>query len=112
MRALQEYQLKLTEGKVVVYVRRAGPNYQEGLRIMRELGQFLSVLLVDLYVSWRMIKQQTKKLQRVLVQYIEAGIFECTLGGWMWVVFWVCFFGGDEMLPGLYSIRLWLPLRF
>lgn len=40
VRALQEYQLKLAEGKVVVYVRRAGPNYQEGLRIMRELGQF------------------------------------------------------------------------
>ena len=99
---------------MVVYVRRAGPNYQEGLRIMRELGQFLSVLLVDLYVSWRMIKQQTKKLQRVLVQYIEAGIFECTLGGWMWVFFFLFFLGGGggEMLPGLYSIRLWLPLRF
>ena len=51
VRALQEYQLKLTEGKAVVYVRRAGPNYQEGLRIMRELGQFLSLLLVYLCVS-------------------------------------------------------------
>lgn len=43
VRALQEYQLKLIEGKVVVYVRRAGPNYQEGLRIMRELGSSLGV---------------------------------------------------------------------
>ncbi|KAK7508656.1 hypothetical protein BaRGS_00000222 [Batillaria attramentaria] len=43
VRALQEYQLKLIEGQVVVYVRRAGPNYQEGLRIMRELGSSLGV---------------------------------------------------------------------
>ncbi|KAG0730231.1 ATP-citrate synthase [Chionoecetes opilio] len=32
VRALQEFQAKLTEGKVSIYVRRAGPNYQEGLR--------------------------------------------------------------------------------
>lgn len=32
--------MKLIEGKVSVYVRRAGPNYQEGLRIMRELGKY------------------------------------------------------------------------
>lgn len=38
VRALREYQQKLIEGNVSVYVRRAGPNYQEGLRIMRELG--------------------------------------------------------------------------
>ncbi|XP_025094977.1 ATP-citrate synthase-like isoform X2 [Pomacea canaliculata] len=43
VRALREYQLKLIEGKVSVYVRRAGPNYQEGLRIMRELGDSLGV---------------------------------------------------------------------
>ncbi|XP_076468519.1 LOW QUALITY PROTEIN: ATP-citrate synthase-like [Babylonia areolata] len=43
VRALQEFQVKLIEGKVMVYVRRAGPNYQEGLRIMRELGSSLGV---------------------------------------------------------------------
>lgn len=32
VRALQEFQTKLIEGKVSIYVRRAGPNYQEGLR--------------------------------------------------------------------------------
>ena len=45
------------------------------------------------------------------MQYFEAGIFECTLGGFM--LFFL--FGGgvkDEMLAGLYSIRLWLPLQF
>lgn len=43
VRALREYQQKLIEGNVSVYVRRAGPNYQEGLRIMRELGNTLGI---------------------------------------------------------------------
>ncbi|CAG5125977.1 unnamed protein product, partial [Candidula unifasciata] len=43
VRALEEFQQKLVEGKVTIYVRRAGPNYQEGLRIMRELGNRLGL---------------------------------------------------------------------
>lgn len=43
VRALREYQQRLIDGKVCIYVRRAGPNYQEGLRIMRELGDTLGV---------------------------------------------------------------------
>ena len=43
VRALREFQQKLIEGSVSIYVRRAGPNYQEGLRIMRELGNTLGV---------------------------------------------------------------------
>jgi len=39
VRALREYQKKLIDGNVSIFVRRAGPNYQEGLRIMRELGK-------------------------------------------------------------------------
>ena len=38
VRALEEHQLPLLQGNVSIYVRRAGPNYQEGLKIMRELG--------------------------------------------------------------------------
>ena len=38
MRALTEYQHKLLENNVNIYVRRGGPNYQEGLRAMREVG--------------------------------------------------------------------------
>ena len=38
VRALREYQQKLIDGNVSIFVRRAGPNYQEGLRVMRELG--------------------------------------------------------------------------
>ncbi|WAR09851.1 ACLY-like protein [Mya arenaria] len=43
VRALREYQQLLIEGNVNIYVRRAGPNFQEGLRIMRELGNTLGV---------------------------------------------------------------------
>jgi len=43
VRALKEYQKKLQECKVKIYVRRGGPNYKEGLRIMRELGESLGV---------------------------------------------------------------------
>jgi len=39
VRALREYQQKLIDGHVSIFVRRAGPNYQEGLRVMRELGK-------------------------------------------------------------------------
>lgn len=38
VKALQEYQKKLLEHKVDIFVRRGGPNYQEGLRVMRGIG--------------------------------------------------------------------------
>ncbi|PSN32118.1 ATP-citrate synthase [Blattella germanica] len=43
--ALQEFQPKLVEHNISIFVRRAGPNYQEGLRIMREVGQNLAIPL-------------------------------------------------------------------
>ncbi|KAK7789855.1 hypothetical protein R5R35_003762 [Gryllus longicercus] len=43
--ALQEFQPKLVEHNISIFVRRAGPNYQEGLRIMREVGQNLGIPL-------------------------------------------------------------------
>lgn len=41
--ALKEYQDKLRENDVKIYVRRGGPNYEEGLRMMRELGKELGI---------------------------------------------------------------------
>lgn len=41
--ALQEFQPKLVDHNISIFVRRAGPNYQEGLRIMREVGQNLGI---------------------------------------------------------------------
>ncbi|XP_033103205.1 ATP-citrate synthase-like isoform X1 [Anneissia japonica] len=43
VRALQQYKAKLQEYQVSIFVRRGGPNYQEGLRVMRELGSSLGV---------------------------------------------------------------------
>jgi ATP citrate (pro-S)-lyase len=43
IRALKEYKEKLKKAKMRIYVRRGGPNYQTGLRLMRELGDELGV---------------------------------------------------------------------
>ncbi|MBW2560754.1 MAG: ATPase [Deltaproteobacteria bacterium] len=43
IRALREYEKKLQDNKVKIYVRRGGPNYKEGLDNMRALGQELGV---------------------------------------------------------------------
>jgi len=45
VRALEEYQTAIREGGIKIFVRRAGPNYQEGLRVMREVGQNLNIPL-------------------------------------------------------------------
>jgi ATP citrate (pro-S)-lyase len=43
IKALKEYQKQLQENKVRIFVRRGGPNYQEGLSQMRALGKELGV---------------------------------------------------------------------
>merc|ERR1719427_761008 len=43
--ALEEFQSAIREHGIRIYVRRAGPNYQEGLRVMREVGQSLAIPL-------------------------------------------------------------------
>jgi len=43
VKALLQFQAKLVEHNVSIFVRRAGPNYQEGLRVMRETGANLGI---------------------------------------------------------------------
>lgn len=43
IRALKQYQKQLQTHKVRIFVRRGGPNYQEGLKAMRLLGETLGV---------------------------------------------------------------------
>lgn len=43
--ALVEFRERLVDHKISIFVRRAGPNYQEGLRRMREVGQTLGIPL-------------------------------------------------------------------
>ncbi|KAL6103206.1 acly [Pungitius sinensis] len=39
VRAIRDYQVPLKEHEVSIFVRRGGPNYQEGLRVMGEVGK-------------------------------------------------------------------------
>ncbi|TRY94159.1 hypothetical protein DNTS_021009 [Danionella cerebrum] len=39
VRAIKDYQGPLKEHEVTIFVRRGGPNYQEGLRVMEEIGK-------------------------------------------------------------------------
>lgn len=39
VRAIKDYQIPLKEHEVTIFVRRGGPNYQEGLRVMGEVGK-------------------------------------------------------------------------
>ena len=41
--ALRDYRKKLTDTDVRIYVRRGGPNYQVGLRMMKDLGEEIGV---------------------------------------------------------------------
>ena len=43
IRALKQYQKEIQAHKVKIFVRRGGPNYQEGLKAMRLLGETLGV---------------------------------------------------------------------
>lgn len=43
VKALKEHKQQLQAANVKIYVRRGGPNYQEGLRMMRDLGKDLGV---------------------------------------------------------------------
>jgi ATP citrate (pro-S)-lyase len=48
VRALREYHEELREHHIKMYVRRGGPNYQEGLLLMRDLGRTLG-LPIEVY---------------------------------------------------------------
>ncbi|XP_064421398.1 ATP-citrate synthase isoform X2 [Latimeria chalumnae] len=39
VRAIKDYQVPLQDHEVSIFVRRGGPNYQEGLRVMGEVGK-------------------------------------------------------------------------
>lgn len=43
VRALREYKEQLRDNNVKIYVRRGGPNYKEGLQIMRDLSNELGI---------------------------------------------------------------------
>ncbi len=48
IQAIEEYANKLKETNVKIYVRRGGPNYKEGLELMRKLGKRIGIP-IDVY---------------------------------------------------------------
>jgi ATP citrate (pro-S)-lyase len=54
IRALREVAPLLVEHKVQIWVRRAGPNYQEGLKNIKSVGQELGL---DLHVSTLLVRR-------------------------------------------------------
>lgn len=43
VKVLQEYYQKLNDHNISIFVRRGGPNYQEGLRVMKEVSSSLNI---------------------------------------------------------------------
>ena len=52
VKALTEYSHQLLENRVRIFVRRGGPNYQEGLKLMREVGEKDRTLIHTLSVEY------------------------------------------------------------
>lgn len=45
IKALQEYQQQLRQQKISIFVRRGGPNYEKGLRLMEQTGKDLHLFI-------------------------------------------------------------------
>jgi len=43
IKALKEYQEKLRAGKISIFVRRGGPNYERGLKLMEKAGREINI---------------------------------------------------------------------
>lgn len=52
VRAFKDYQDPLKEHEVTIFVRRGGPNYQEGLRVMGEVGMFVPMYKCTKLNTW------------------------------------------------------------
>lgn len=74
MRAIKDYQGPLKEHEVTIFVRRGGPNYQEGLRVMGEVGKCrLEVLSV---LTWAVLFSSTvERLARLTVEYTHQIVY-------------------------------------
>ncbi len=68
IRALKEYKGKLKAAGVRIYVRRGGPNYQTGLRLMRELGKELGVP-IEVYGP----ETHMTKIVPMAIEYVKGG---------------------------------------
>jgi ATP citrate (pro-S)-lyase len=68
IRALKEHKEQLAKAKMRIYVRRGGPNYQTGLKLMRQLGKELGVPIEVFGPETSMTK-----IVPMAIDYIETG---------------------------------------
>lgn len=59
VRAIKDFQGPLKEHEVTIFVRRGGPNYQEGLRVMGEVGEWDEA---KVHREEHKVSQRTKEL--------------------------------------------------
>ncbi len=75
VKALREYRDHLIENKISIFVRRAGPNYQEGLRVMREVGASLGVPIHVFGPETHMTAIVGMALGMILLIYLFRSLF-------------------------------------
>lgn len=72
VRAIKDYQDPLKEHEVTIFVRRGGPNYQEGLRVMGEVGEFVHVRIVYKKNQTHVSIKSNSVLKLMLISFVCA----------------------------------------
>jgi ATP citrate (pro-S)-lyase len=67
IQAIKDYHGKLQQAKMKIFVRRGGPNYQAGLRLMQEMGRELE-LPVEVYGP----ETNMTRIVHLAIQWIDA----------------------------------------
>lgn len=65
IKALQEYQDQLRKGKVSLFVRRGGPNYEKGLQLMERAGKEMGLSIIVQGPDTAMTALVEKALERI-----------------------------------------------
>ena len=65
IKALREYQEKLRAGKVSIFVRRGGPNYERGLKLMEQAGQELKIPMLVQGPNTPMVEMVGKAMEKI-----------------------------------------------
>ncbi len=65
IKALREYQEKLRQGKVSIFVRRGGPNYEQGLKLMEQAGKEMNIPLQVQGPSTPMVEVVGKAMEKI-----------------------------------------------
>ncbi len=65
IKALREYQEELRAGKVSIFVRRGGPNYKRGLKLMEQAGKELNVPMLVQGPDMPMVEMVGKAMGKI-----------------------------------------------